>query len=338
MAKSIGAALEAVAVRRPSLRWLLRWGTSLVSLAGGILTLALYRRGPDYVPWLLGSLLLCWLAAVALSQMRPRLEGRPWVRLAADWSVQGLYQDALVVLLPFYYASATLTSKNGVFFLLLVSAAVLTTFDPWYQGIILRWPLAGHLLFVFSFFASLNVALPLLGLRSGWASPLAGGIGFMTLFPAIFRARLIPPILRPTCAVAGSLLAFVAVVLLLEWIPPAPLHLARGTVARAVIGLEPVDPRSQISVEELSAWGGMVCFTAIYAPPGLREPITHVWRKDGVVVGTARLAPILGGRAQGYRTYSRRADLGPHPVGNWSVDVLTAHGQLIGRVRFTVTG
>jgi len=137
--------------------------------------------------------------------------------------------------------------------------------------------------------------------------------------------------------VAGVLLAFGGAWAVRPWIPPAPLHVARGTLAWDVAALEPVEPRSVISVSELKSRGGVVCFTAIYAPPGLREPISHVWRKDGLVVATARLSPIRGGRAQGFRTYSRRADLGPNPVGRWVVDVLTADGQLIGRVRFEVT-
>jgi len=339
---ALGDRWSAFIARHHGLNRLARWGMSVLSLVGGVVTLVLFRRGPEYFPWLLGSLLLCWLAAVAFVQLRPRLEGRPWLRLAIDWSVQGLYQDVLIVLLPFYYASTTFLSGNGIFFLLLVAAAILTTFDPWYQAIILRWPLAGHLLFAFSFFASLNVALPLVGLRSGWGSPLAGGLAFMTLTPAIYRilpaGRGLRGMLPPILAVAGGLFAFWGISEIRAWIPPTPLHLARGTLARNVSALEPVEPRSAISVEELRAWNGVVCFTAIYAPPGLQEPISHIWRKDGVVVATARLSPIHGGRAQGYRTYSRRPDLGPNPVGQWSVEILTAHGQLIGRTRFAVTG
>lgn len=354
LARALGERWGALAARHRWLNWLTRWGMSVLSLVGGVVTLALFRRGPEYFPWLLGSLLLCWLAAVVLVQLRPRLEGRPWLRLAIDWSVQGLYQDVLIVLLPFYYASTTFLSKNAVFFLLIAAAAILTTFDPWYQAIVLRWPRAGHLLFAFSCFTSLNVALPLVGLRSGWAAPLAGGLASLTLIPAIHsslprgpslprgqalaRGRVLPGMLRPILAAAGVLFAFWGVSEIRAWIPPAPLHLARGTLARSVSALEPVEPRSVISVEELQAWNGVVCFTAIYAPPGLEESISHVWRKDGVVVATAKLSPIRGGRAQGYRTYSRRPDLGPAPVGEWSVEILTAHGQLIGRTRFRVTG
>jgi hypothetical protein len=47
--------------------------------------------------------------------------------------------------------------------------------------------------------------------------------------------------------------------------------------------------------------------------------------------------PVQGGRLRGFRTYSRFTDLRPPVAGHYRVDVLTASGQLIGRLRFTVT-
>jgi hypothetical protein len=46
---------------------------------------------------------------------------------------------------------------------------------------------------------------------------------------------------------------------------------------------------------------------------------------------------VLGGRKDGFRTYSRKTDLKTPYEGRYHVDVLTASGQLIGRLRFTVT-
>jgi hypothetical protein len=135
--------------------------------------------------------------------------------------------------------------------------------------------------------------------------------------------------------------AVVAVVLLAPlraWIPPAPLHLARATLAWSVSGLEPVGPlESPISAANLRSLGGIVAYTAIYAPAGLREPVFHVWKKDGRAVATVPLSPVRGGRAEGFRTYSHKTDFGPSPAGRWEVDVVTEHGQLVGRLRFVVT-
>ena len=55
------------------------------------------------------------------------------------------------------------------------------------------------------------------------------------------------------------------------------------------------------------------------------------------MVSTVRLAtPVQGGRAGGFRTYSRKTDFAADAHGRWSVDVVTASGQLIGRLRFRV--
>ena len=43
------------------------------------------------------------------------------------------------------------------------------------------------------------------------------------------------------------------------------------------------------------------------------------------------------GRKDGFRTYSRKTDLKAPYEGRYHVDVMTASGQLIGRLRFTVT-
>jgi hypothetical protein len=57
------------------------------------------------------------------------------------------------------------------------------------------------------------------------------------------------------------------------------------------------------------------------------------------VVSTVSLAtPVQGGRLGGFRTYSRKTDFPPDARGSWTVDVVTAAGQLIGRVRFRVDG
>jgi hypothetical protein len=54
-------------------------------------------------------------------------------------------------------------------------------------------------------------------------------------------------------------------------------------------------------------------------------------------VGEMLLTTIRGGRRGGFRTYSWKTDLGANPTGLWQVDVRTVHGQLVGRVRLSVT-
>ena len=103
--------------------------------------------------------------------------------------------------------------------------------------------------------------------------------------------------------------------------PPAPLSLVRPTLARAVADLEPVEPVARISLSELRAWGGLSAFTPVAAPAALHQAIEHRWRHEGRVVSTVRLpTPVHGGRAGGFRTFSRKADFpaDPRGAGRWT--------------------
>ncbi len=307
-------------------------------MLAGFATLVVFRRGLPHVGWIVGYVILLWLLFAGFAQVRQILEerGKRLVITAWDYTIQTLCHGLLVFILPGYYASTTFFSGNVWFFLLLVGAALLTSIDPWHRTVVgpRRW--AGHLLFALSSFAALTVALPLVGVRPIWALEGSAVLSALALTPALRRSggSWKGAWIRSGC------LAVLAAVLLWYFragIPPVPLHLARATAARTVIGMEPIDPFTSVSVAQLREWVGVVAYTAVYAPAGLKEPIAHVWIKDGAPVTTIRLSPVRGGRAQGFRTYSRKGDLGADPVGYWTVDVLAASGQLIGRLRFTVT-
>jgi hypothetical protein len=282
---------------------------------------------------------LVWLGGVVFAEARQALaaRGHRAVSLVVDYTIQTLLHGLLLFLLPIYIASTTLASRNGWFLILLAAAALLTTIDPWYRAIRARFRWIELVLFGLGLFASLNVAFPLLRVRSTWALVLSGMVSMLGLTPVFRRDPNVP--WRLALRRAGICAACAATVLwfLQGWIPPVPLHLTRATFARSVTRLEPEQPVSTISTTELRTWGGITAFTAVAAPAGLREPIYHIWRKDGMEVARVPLSPISGGRPGGFRTYSRKTDPGPNPAGTWSVDVVTAHGQLIGRVRLRVT-
>ena len=120
--------------------------------------------------------------------------------------------------------------------------------------------------------------------------------------------------------------------------PPAPLFITRAVAARTVHMLEPVDAiDGSIPAATVAEWGELAAYTAVYAPGGLQQEIAHVWTRNGAVVARIPLSPVRGGRAEGFRTWSRRTDLKPPLAGRYRVDVVTASDQLIGRLRFTVT-
>lgn len=329
----------ALAERHRWVRFITKWGLSLLSLLSGLVTLIIFRRGIDHFAWILGCLLLLWVGGVVFAHLRQVLEARNrrLIRVVMDFTIQSLHHDLLLFLAPIYYASTTLSSRNVWFFLLLVAAALLTAIDPWYRATILRYRWASHALFAFGLFASLNVGLPLVTMRSAWALVLSAVLSQLALIPALRRGFTQSWRNAALLAALGGALTATVAWSLRGWIPPGPLNLSAATFARSVERLEPVEPVQRVSAADLQAWGGLTCFTAVSAPAGLREPIYHVWRKDGTPVTRIALSPIRGGRPGGFRTYSQRSDLGADPAGRWTVDVLTAQGQLIGRVRLVVS-
>jgi hypothetical protein len=317
--------------------WLKRWGISLASLVGGLLTLFVFRRELPHAPFIIGYLLLLWLLIAFSVQTHDTFRSTRAGRLvlgAAEYTIQSLYHGVLLFLLPAYWASTTLDSPNAVFLLLLGGLVLLATFDPWYRAVAVRLPLIVDVFFFVSAFAALNVALPLVGLPPLSAMLLGAWLAAVGLSPALRRSRRWPwgRALRVT-AVAG-LAAAASAFLVRTCIPPAPLFVARAGLARGIAAGEPIESLGPtLSADDMR---GLVAFTAVYAPAGLRQPISHVWRREGRVVSVVPLSPIHGGRRDGFRTFSRKTLMPPDPTGRWSVDVVTDSGQLIGRLRFRV--
>jgi hypothetical protein len=326
----------------PSLvAWLGRWGISIASLVGGLLTLFVFRRGLPHVGWIVGYLLLLWLLVSMLVQLRDTLQAsdkraHQLMLTATEYTVQTLYHGVLLFLLPAYWAATTLGSPNVVLLILLAALALLTTIDPWYRAIAKPWPWVGHGLFLVSTFAALNLALPLVGVPPFTALLVAAWLAVAGITPAVRRARHWSWL---TAIVVTTLAGLAAAAAVGRWcvvVPPAPMFLARGELGWTVGALESLEPvPSAIHVGELHE-RGLVARTAIYAPAGLRQPVEHVWRRDGHVINVVRLTPVQGGRRDGFRTFSRKTAFPPDAVGRWSVDVTTESGQLIGRVRFRV--
>ena len=319
--------------------WIKRWGISLCSLTLGLSTLLVFRRGLPHVSWIVGYLLILVLLVAAVAELRGPLEdrGRGFVLSAAAYAVQTLYHGLLLFVLPAYWASATFDSRNVVFLAGVIAGALVTAVDPWYAALVQprRW--LNHALLAFSIFAALNVALPLLRLRPIVALETAAALTAVAMMP-VFRER--GALAWGQAALRSAGVGVIAVVLV--WfargtVPPAPLFVAQATVARSVTNLEPVDPiKSPIPVATVTDWGGLAAYTAVYVPAGLEQGIEHVWWKDGRVLGHIALSPVRGGRTEGFRTYSRKVDLKPPYQGRYRVDVMTASGQLIGRLRFDV--
>jgi hypothetical protein len=334
--------VERLASARPvaAAAFVRRWGISLASLASGGVTLVVFRRGVPHVGWIVGYALGLALVVAALRYARDRLVagGRHRVVFAGEYTVQTLAHGLLLFVLPGYFVSTTFGALTTPFFLLLAAVTLLTTIDPWYRALILPRPGRAAAVLGLALFAGLNVAWPLIGLAPGRAALASAALASLAVArppggPGRARWRRLARTALPVgLAVAGAWLLRPA-------IPPVPLQLIDATLARAVVELEPVEPVTAVSVEALRAWGGLVAYTPVVAPAGLRQAVLHRWRHEGTVVSTVPLpTAVRGGRARGFRTFSHKTDFPADPRGRWTVDVLTASGQLIGRVAFRVTG
>jgi hypothetical protein len=287
-----------------------------------------------------GYLLLLWLLFALVTELRAPLEerGRRLVLTAAEYTLQTLYHNLLLFVLPAYWAATTITAPNVVFLVAVALGALVTAVDPWYRWLVHPRPWLNHALLGFSIFAALNVALPLVGVRPILALAGSAVLAVLALTPAFRRHWKVSWARAHAWAVVFAGAALVAAWYGRALVPPAPLFLARAVVARGVADLEPVEPVPSrvVPASAVAEWGGLAAFTAVYAPAGIRQPIEHLWRYQGQLIARVPLSPVLGGRAQGFRTWSRISDPRALPAGRYTVDVVTASGQLVGRLRFAI--
>jgi len=150
-------------------------------------------------------------------------------------------------------------------------------------------------------------------------------------------------------ASAGGALLFLNVFYFLNLLPPIPLALSDAGVYHRVWKTD----GSYYATGEQQPWRSrfgfprlvhvepgkpLYFFSAVYAPIALKTRIVHDWQffdsAQGRWVSKSKIAfPIRGGRDNGYRGYSMKANLIP---GEWRVDVDTVDGRVIGRILFKV--
>jgi len=117
-------------------------------------------------------------------------------------------------------------------------------------------------------------------------------------------------------------------------VPAAGLAVTDARITQTIDGLTPGGTVRRVRQEDLAA--GIIAFAAIRAPAGLSQEVIFEWRH-----GPEReriVAEIEGGRADGFRTYSRKHIFGENPVGRWTVDLLTPQEQLLERLVFVIEG
>lgn len=265
--------------------------------------------------------------------------------LAAQYLVGNLLSGFLI----FYTKSADPFSSWP--FLLLLAAVFVG--NEWFRKYKDRIAFMAVLLF-FAAYAYAVFALPLVLRALGptvflWSTGIAVGAFalFMLALWTVGRRRLV----QGLAAIWGSVAAIVAAVSLAYFtglVPPIPLalkdagvfHEVRRVSDGYVVRGEPERPWWDPRPETVNLVPGapLYAFAAVSAPVRFGTTVVHRWQRYDEAakawVDRSRIAfPISGGRAQGYRGYTRIE--APEP-GAWRVRIETEGGQVIGRIRFDV--
>lgn len=79
-------------------------------------------------------------------------------------------------------------------------------------------------------------------------------------------------------------------------------------------------------------------FSAVFSPADFNVTIVHEWQhydenQNKWVTESMINLPVVGGRDEGFRTYSARKNI---PIGKWRVNVRTINNQTIGTIRFNI--
>ena len=314
----------------------LPWLLPVVSFAAGWVGFVMVRRGED----------LAQLMALLALAGWPWLLVEPWVRrglekhkphmgkLAANFVSQSLQQELLFFSLPLLIGATQLDAGQIAFTGLAALAALVSTIDPLY----VRWVAKRaprRLLFhaYCSWMAALVVLPMVLRLPVERALPvslIAVSVWLVVSLPLSLRA------LRGGGAkalwVAGVIVVPLAFWAMRAQVPAAGLAVTEARITQSIESLTPGPPVRTLDRKDLER--GVIAFAAIRAPSGLAQEVVFEWRHRGQ--RERIVSRINGGRADGFRTYSRKQAFPADPTGAWTVDVLTPQGQLLERMRFVV--
>ncbi len=299
-------------------------------------------------------LLVAGLAIAAQHGLESRQEAqRPSPKIRA--AIMFITQFALGALLSgfcvFYIRSASLLSSWP--FLLFMASVFIGNeyFRHYYSRLVFT-----ALLLFFSLYSYAIMQVPMVLGRIGEVPFLISGAVAVLVFFVYMRAiaRLGHDRYRGARMQIRLGMAVIAVFInlfyFLKVFPPLPLvltdagiyHNVRRQGAGIQVAEEREPPRWQAlfgtnPVLHIQPQGRLYLYSAIFAPQGLKTGIVHDWQRldgQGNWQSLQRVpVAIAGGRADGYRFYTFKS--APQP-GQWRVNIETADGRAIGRVRFGV--
>ena len=266
--------------------------------------------------------------------------------VATQFALGGLWSAFLV-----FYSRGSVLTASWPFLLVLISILIGNEFFKNYHSKLAFT----SILFFFALYSYCIVTMPILTGHIGMLTFLASGFAAAALFYVFARAlRKIGPeqwlSTRNTVALgAAAVFAVLNLFYFTDILPPLPLALADSGVYQSVSKTA----KGYVAGAETQKWtvrfGGtpvmhvtagqsLSVYSAVFAPIRLSAHITHLWQRYDAASGEWRTVSkvtyeIHGGRDGGFRGYTIHHNIEP---GEWRVDVDTADGRTIGRIRFNV--
>jgi hypothetical protein len=325
------------------------WLHSAYALVLGVCVVFFARQGFEHARWMAVTLGLAWLLLVLMFRLSATGAAMP-AHEAPDaktrvrffvmtYALKNLYQGMLFFLLPFYWKSMTGDSANVWFCLLLGACAVLSTIDIVFDRVLMRFRWLASAFHGFTLFACLNLVIPALfpdtrTLVSLLAAAAVAVVSFWTLHVTkrTLEKRITAGVFVLTLG-AGMGLVYVA----RAAVPPVPMYVSSAGVGPKQLG----DGRLAMEVKTLhpEVIEELIAVTDVVVPGGKGDRLRHLWRHRGVAVhrATEETSKVPGPKGVvRLRSSLTAEDLPADLLGEWSVDVETDDGQLVGRTGFEV--
>lgn len=338
---------------------------SSISLIGGFFFDAVTLTRVDHFWenfWVLIHLVIVAVCIVLIN--REENEGVDAISAAADpaklhfWLVNILqfFFGGLLSTFIVFYVRGSVIAVAWPFFVILIAAFIANeSFKRHYARIDFQISFFFLSLFLFAIFV-----LPVLVHAIGPAIFLmSGGLALLALigFIGILKWCTKEGFKRGRAALYSSVIAIYLVVnalYFLHAIPPLPLSLQGSGIYHSVARRD--DGNYTVTSEDDTLRARLLqylsiyptyhtepgvpayAYSAVFSPGNFNMTIIHEWQKyDDATKKWETVSkislPVVGGRDDGYRTYSENDQL---TTGKWRVNVTTENGQLIGRMAFNV--
>lgn len=312
------------------------WLVPAFSFATGWLSFVMVKRGDALARSIALLALLGWLWLLVEPLVRRYLESRKAGvgKFIANFLTQSLQQEMLFFALPLLLGATQLHPGQITFTAIAAAAALLTTLDPIYERYIAARAAARLAFHAYCSLIAAVAVLPMvmhLSLERTLPVSLLG-VGVWLLLTAPMSLRSLRTRRHKLWWLASSMLAPLLFWGLRSQVPAAGLVVTSAMVTHTVEDLLPGTAITRLSREDLSK--GVIAFAAIRAPLGMSQQIVFEWHHG---TQSERItAEIQGGRASGWRTYSRKQAFPQDSQGRWTVDILTPQQQLLKRLSFVV--